>query len=191
MSKKGELDSAYERIYLFLKGEIPEDELSNSHKHILNRWQSAFTILRNYESVSDAIPKLMHQFKLSHNRARVDCIYAQKLFGNVHASNKEGLRHLLTEWTKDVIIMARGKNPPDLKEINNAIRNLAAINGLDREDPDKIDFSKLEKHENPINVPKEIMDLLMILASKGSLDLTTIRRSIDNTVDITHEVIKE
>jgi len=190
MSRKGDMDHAYHCIYDFFQGNITEDDLTDVHRKILARWQGAFAIMRNYESINDTIPKLVHQYKISASLARQDCVYAQKLFGNIHASNKEGLRHLLTEWTKDIIFMARSKTPPDLKEMNNAIRNLAMLNGLDKEDPDKIDFSKLEKHENPINLPEDVMQLLMSLVGRGALDLTAFRKSLEPTpIDIPHKEI--
>lgn len=177
-------DATYEKVFSVAKGEITEDELTTEEKHILERWRTCFSIMMNYNTIQDTVPMMMVKFpKLSQSQAYRDCAFAQKLFGNIFASNKEGLRHMLTEWAKEVIQLARAKNPPDLKEINNALRNIAVINGLDKEDPDKIDFSKLEKHNNPINVPPELLELLLKLANKGAVNLSDVRQGADNAQD--------
>jgi L-lactate utilization protein LutB len=62
------------------------------------------------------------------------------LFGDVTRSYKDGIRHILYEFAMKVFQLAAGrknefKQPdPDLKAMNVAIKNMAMLKGLDKED---------------------------------------------------------
>lgn len=66
---------------------------------------------------------------------------AEDLFGDITKSNKDGLRHILTENFLAIYRKARKEN--DLKECNRALENVAKINGLYQEETTPIDWSKI------------------------------------------------
>lgn len=147
--------------------------LSDKEKEVLSRWETAFTFMRKHRTVSQTVDLLMRFFPdISKVTAYRDVVNAQRLFGSVMESNKEGLRHLLTEFCMDLI--ARAKKNGDMKAENAAIANMIKINGLDREDPDLPDFSKLQPHQYNIQLPPEVLELLLNIVKSGKINISDI-----------------
>ncbi|WP_126244136.1 hypothetical protein [Chitinophaga rhizosphaerae] len=93
---------------------------------------------------------------------------AEELFGDVTKSNKDGLRHILSENFMRVYRKAWKDN--NLKEANRALENIAEINGLRDLDGNPIDW-------NRILIPIPVF----------SSDPDVLRRQ--ETVDISHQNI--
>ncbi len=64
------------------------------------------------------------------------------------------------------------------------------LSGLDQEDSDLPDFTKLEPSQFTINLPPEIMAFLRQLASKGAVNLSQVRDESLKTIDVSHQEIK-
>src|SRR5690554_846482 len=107
--------SQYDKIVAYLKNpDSDSSELTAKEQEMLNRWDEAFTLLRNYNSTADAAAILMKRFPgLSRATAYRDCASAISLFGDISQSKKEGIKHLTTEIARDAIAIARIKNNED------------------------------------------------------------------------------
>jgi hypothetical protein len=69
------------------------------------------------------------------------CNCAERLFGDVNQSNKEGLRYILTE--NFMAIYRKARKDDNLKEANRALENVAKINNLFDPNQAPIDWSKI------------------------------------------------
>lgn len=177
--------TVYDKIVGYMKN--PEAELSEltaKEKHLLDRWQEAFTLLRNYKSTFDAAAILMKRFPgLSRAQAYRDCANAQSLFGDISATTKEGIKHLASEIVRDAIAIARVKN--NESEMRAGALALAKINGVNQTDPDLPDFSLLEPHQYIFGLPESTKIALEHMIKGGRIDLTAV---VNNMAKVATEV---
>lgn len=66
---------------------------------------------------------------------------AEELFGDVTKSNRDGLRHILSENFMRVYRKAWKEN--NLKEANRALENISEINGLRKDEGNPIDWNRI------------------------------------------------
>ncbi len=94
---------------------------------------------------------------------------SEELFGDITKSNKDGLRHILTE--NFMRIYRKAWKEGNLKEANRALENVSHINNLGAAEGTPIDWSKIIipipvftsdpnvlKHQEAIDIPFEEMD---------------------------------
>ena len=180
--------SHYEVILSYLTnpdGDI--NTLSEFEKKMLDRWMQAFTLQRNYNSTSDTVAILMKLFPdISRATIYRDCAAALNIFGDISKSNKDAIRHLASEITKDAIIIARLKNNED--GMMKGAKNLAAINGVNLTDPDMPDFAKLEPHKYNIQLPPAALAAVMSLVKGGKVDLSDMVAKMQEHAEDAKEV---
>jgi len=181
--------SHYERIVAFMNDRLGESELTDHEKTLINRWNEAFTLIRNYNSTADAVALLMKRFPgLSRASAYRDCSNALSMFGDISKSTKEGIRHLSTEIVRDAISMAREAN--DYSEMRQGGKDLAAINGVNLNDPDMPDFDQLEPHTYEVMLDPMSMKALQAMIKGGNIDLGTLVSNMGNHAEDA-EIIEE
>jgi len=174
--------STYERIVAFMQDRLAETELTEHEQQLINRWNEAWTLLRNYHSTSDAAAILMKRFPgISRATAYRDCSNAVSLFGDISKSTKEGIKHLATEITKDALIIARENRNEDAM-IKGAAA-IAKINGVNVTDPDLPDFDKIEPHNYNITLPPAMIQALQTMISGGKIDLTQLLDNVAKNAD--------
>jgi len=163
-------------------------ELSEKHEEMRRRLSAAFSLLTNYHSIQQAIPVLQEQFGYSESSAYRDINNAIKLFGNVLKSDKEGHRYIVYEFAVKTFQLA-AKNG-DHKSMAAATNNMIKLLGLDRDNPDAPDFSKLQPP--PIVMIYEDQEKARIDAAraKGKVDLTEFYLN-ENTIDVEHEEVAQ
>lgn len=133
-------ETVLDRIKAAFINEGAEEKLTADEKARKEQLESAHGLLVNYHSLEQAVPLLMGRFGLSRATAYRRCNEAIRLFGDVTRSYKDGIRHILYEFAMKVFQLAAGrknefKQPdPDLKAMNTAIKNMAMLKGLDKED---------------------------------------------------------
>jgi hypothetical protein len=163
--------SNYERIVAFMTDRLAESELTEHERNLINRWNEAYTLLRNYNSTADAAAILMKRFPgLSRATAYRDCSNAINLFGDISKSSKDGIKHLTTEMVKDAAVIARSMGSPNA--IIKAALAIAKINGVNVTDPDLPDFEKIEPHTYEINLPQPVLKAIMAMIGAGKIDLS-------------------
>jgi len=129
--------------------------LSEKKEDIRARWESIHALQLEYESDRDIIEIISKRFDISEGQAYRDMRNSEKLFGNLRVSNKEILRHLVTESAKQMYRAA--KDSADLKHIDKALNLIIKANNLDKEDIDLPDPAKVQP---PIQVIQISMDFL-------------------------------
>jgi hypothetical protein len=133
-------ETALDRIKAAFVTEGAEEKLSPEEKVRKEQLEAAHGLLVNYHSLEQAVPLLMGRYGISKATAYRRCNEAIRLFGDVTRSYKDGIRHILYEFAMKVFQLAAGrknefKQPdPDLKAMNTAIKNMAMLKGLDKED---------------------------------------------------------
>lgn len=111
-------------------------ELKLRREHI----ETAHSLLVNFHSLENAAKTVGERYGLSRATAYRRCNEAIRLFGDVTRSYKDGIRHLLYEYSMKVLALALGRKnefklpDPDLKAANAAIKNMAVLKGLDKDD---------------------------------------------------------
>jgi hypothetical protein len=133
-------ETALDRIKAAFVTEGAEEKLSPEEKVRKEQLEAAHGLLVNYHSLEQAVPLLMGRYGISKATAYRRCNEAIRLFGDVTRSYKDGIRHILYEFAMKVFQLAAGRKnefkqaDPDLKAMNTAIKNMAMLKGLDKED---------------------------------------------------------
>lgn len=110
---------------------------------------------------------------------------AIRLFGDINKARKEGYREIV--WSYQMEVFQLAKEDGDLEAMNRAIANMIKIRGLDKEDPDIPDFSKLEGHEYKIQLDKAVKQTLLKAIEKGAVNFDEVMP----VEDVEHEEVKE
>jgi hypothetical protein len=156
-------DTLLDRLYDSYINEETEESLSEADRQKRMQIEAAWSLLVNYHSFEQAVPLLMSRFdKMSRATAYRTLNNATKLFGDVTQTNKQGLRHILYEYSMKVFQLAATQKPPDLKQMNTAIKNMAMLKGLHSEDTSAFDAELLQAHTY----------LIQIAAGAGKAPLT-------------------
>lgn len=158
-------------------------ELSPKVEKIRLRWSKAWTLLNNFHSPSQAAMVLEKETGVKQAQAFRDVRNAINLFGDVNKSSKEGYRHILYEYSMKALQLAI--KDKDLTEMNRAIANMAKLKGLDREDPDIPDFSRLDIGTIEVNVPQDMMELVKNFIGKGVINVSDFNP--ENVEDVQFE----
>lgn len=182
--------SAYEKIVAYLKNEnAVETDLTAHEKSKLDRCMTAFTLIRNYNSIADTAAILMKMYPgLSRATAYRDCADSQNMFGDFSRASKEAIRHLSTEIVRDALILAKAKN--DYKVMILAAEKIALINGVNILDPEMPDFSKFEPNTYKMGLPQPVVNLLIQMTNAGVVDLSMVTDAMQNMAEEA-EVIDE
>ena len=175
--------SHYDKILAYMKNPNAEiSELTDHEREMLDRWNEAFSLMRNYNTTADAAAILMKRFPgLSRATAYRDCSNAISLFGDISKSTKEGIRHLSTEITRDAIQIARIKNNEDA--MIRGAESIAKINGVNINDPDLPDFDQLEPHTYELSLPDNAIRALQYMIASGKIDLNGLVNTMAETAE--------
>lgn len=146
--------------------------LSEKQEEIYLRIKTAWAMLLKGEDRANIRNALVNNYDISEPQAWRDIRDATRIFGEVEKADKEGMRHIILMKAEQTYLLAE-KNK-DVKGMNEAIKNMVKITGLEREDPDLPDFAKLEQHNYIIMLPPEQQAALKtMLTQPGSVDLNT------------------
>ncbi len=145
-------DTLLDRLYDSYLSEEGEESLSEADKTKRSVIEAAWSLLVNYHSFEQSVPLLMNRFDLSRATAYRMLNHATKLFGDVTQTSKQGLRHILYEYSMKVFQLAASQKPPDLKQMNTAIKNMAMLKGLHAEDTSAFDAELLQAHTYMIQI---------------------------------------
>jgi hypothetical protein len=160
---KAKLDTRLDRIYYSYTEEEGEIELSDKDKELREQLEAAWSLLVQYHSFEQAVPLLKSRFDVSRATAYRLLNQCTQLFGDVTQVSKQGLRHILYEYSMKVFQLAATQKPPELAQMNRAIKNMAMLKGLDQNDANAFDSELLEAHT-----------YMLSLAVKGSDKSKTI-----------------
>ncbi|RYE26850.1 MAG: hypothetical protein EOP45_03105 [Sphingobacteriaceae bacterium] len=189
--KFSEKDGNKDAIMLYLKNPDADiKELSDKQKQLLDFYTDAYSILRNYGSVPDAIAVLL---KLASNRgepiskstARRYVYDAQDVYGYASKTKPEAIRHYATEVIKDAIAMARDQNKPDVMIAG--AEKLMKVSGAD--EVEGFNAEMLEQHIVEIGLDQKGQKLIGDIVAMGSVDLDSLVSNVMNSMATDAEVI--
>jgi len=170
-----EKDNNQEAIIAYLRDPDSDIEnLSYKQKKLLDYYTDAYTVMRNYNSVPDAINILIRLSekrgeKISRSTARRYIYDAMDVFGYSSKIKREGIQHYATEVMRDAIAMAKEQKDP--KTMIMGAEKIAALNGADELE---FNFDMLEPHIIQILLDPEVLSLLKMITSKGSVNLDVL-----------------
>jgi hypothetical protein len=150
-------ETTFERIFAHFMDESVK--LTPKEEQIRERWDAAFSLLLNYHSTEQAANIMKSKYGISRAQAYRDVQNATRLFGDISKAHKEGIRHILYEYSMKVFQMAANCKPPDLDQMNKSITNMMKIKGLDKDDPDIPAFEHLQQHIYNIVMDAKVLGL--------------------------------
>jgi hypothetical protein len=143
-------------------------KLSDKQEHKRQQYEQAHQLrLAGYSK--DQSVRMLLEMKVANSQAESYrlCNNSERLFGDVAAANKEGLRVILTE--NFLRLFQKAEKADNLKEANRALENLAKLNSLFKEE-DSINWDKIiipvpVYSSNPATLfikPKEIQEAELV-----------------------------
>lgn len=169
--------TTFDKLKAHLQGHETALVLNEEEKRLLERWEAAFMMLKEHKNTADVRDMLVNTQGISRASAYSDIKNCQRLFGDVFKSNKDSLRHIITETANRLIMKAEMDG--DTATVIAALNIIGRYNGLDQDDADLPDFSKLEPHTYIMNVSVEVSNFLLLMTQQGAVNLSDIRQLHD------------
>lgn len=117
-------------------------KLTDKQEEIYQRIRVAKAYLLKFHSKDETAQMLTKEYPISESTAYQIVRNVFTLYGDITDTDKKWSRSLASKMALQTFRAAVKEN--DLAAMNAATRNFTIIEGLDREDPDAPDFSKLE-----------------------------------------------
>ncbi len=181
------MDTTFDRVFAHYQDGL---ELTEKEEEQRVRWETAHSLIMNYHSTEQAMNVMHSKYGYSRATAYRDIKNAIKLFGDVAKASKEGRRHILYEYSMKVFQLAANMKPPNLAEMNKAIKNMMDISGLLENDPDLPNFQDLEPHQYKLMLPAQLLNDLQEFVLSGAINLSDVREK-NKTIDVTHTEVKD
>jgi hypothetical protein len=197
MANISKFSDAYDRIEAYYTG---NKKLSELDQRIAERWELAFLLLQKERNRKIAVSKLISiesrkGRKLSTAQAYADMISAEKLFLPIMDYSKDLLRHVMIESAQRDLknLEERMKKESgttktwiQLMELKHKTESrLIELAGIDKDNPDLPDFSKLELARIELNVPSHVLQIMSKMMETGVVDITAMMEQ--SAVDIDFE----
>jgi hypothetical protein len=187
-------DDTFDKIEKYYRS---SGSLSIKEKEICERWELAFAVFTVQRNKKLAVSKYLAVLKmkgieLSPAQAYRDFLAAEKLFTPLQKYSKEFLKLVIIESSlKDVRkseeMASKTKDPKQWAEImkikDKAEKRIIEASGLNINDPNLPDFSKLVANQFNINVDAGVLTMLQKFMQKGSIDATEIYNQIQNNTE--------
>ena len=154
----GSTETTLDRIRASYLQEGAEQRLTKADRQRRDEIEGTHALLTQYHSLEQAAKISGERWQLSRATAYRRCREALELFGDVTRAYKDGIRHILYEMSMRVFQLAAGrknefKQPdPDLKAMNAAIKNMAMLKGLDKEDTNALTPDMLAHKTYVVNI---------------------------------------
>jgi hypothetical protein len=133
-------DTVEQRIKLFYADDY---KLSADDLKIKERIDTAHSLRhQEYSTDSLVVSTLVKRYGITSRQAYFDIAMSKRIFGHISKTDKDELRHLVTEWSIELFKMShKSKN---LKGMEKAVERITKANNLDKEDMDLPDASKIQ-----------------------------------------------
>jgi hypothetical protein len=176
-------DSKADKIRQFFVNDDDSIILTEHEKELRERFEKAFSLLCNYHSNEQAVTVMMKHYGYSRAQAYRDIRNATDIFGDVLQSKKEASKHILSEMAMKNYQLAASRN--DLDNMNKAVANLIKIAGVDRDEFDLPDPSKIQP---PTQILQISMDFLssgfaQVIDDKAKEELNNLTKKINDLID--------
>jgi hypothetical protein len=186
-------DTNKDGIISYLKdpdGDI--ETLSAKQQQLLKYYMDGYTLMRNYNSMPDAVNILVKMSKnsgdvISQSTARRYIIEGRDIFGDVNKVSKQAALDYGLSVIQDAINMARDQNDPKTMILGAK----EYIEKSTKEDPESFDPEMLQQHIIEILGDAKTMQMLDVLVSKGSVDLDMLMGNVMNAMAEDAEVLDD
>lgn len=151
----------------------------------LRKIRACYGLMLEWFSKNYIMGALITQFSISQSQAYRLYNDTEEIFGSQYKASKEFKRHMAEEMAKEVY--RRAKQLGKLSSMIDALHAFIRATGVEKEDPDLPDFSKLEPHQIEAVLPTELSMNILETLKAGVIKLN----EPPVTIDITHEEVRE
>ncbi len=186
-------DTNKDSIIAYLKdpdGDI--ENLSIKQRQLLKYFMDGYTLMRNYNSMADAVNILVKMSKVSGEvistaTARRYIIAGRDIFGDVNKVSKQAALDYGLSVIQDAISLARDQNDPKTMILGAK----EYIEKSTKEDPEAFDPEMLQQHVIEIMLDAKGSKIMDSLASKGNIDLDMLTGNVMNSMATDAEITDE
>lgn len=149
-------------------------ELSEINKAIYERLKFAwFQMTQQHYSRTQTVSIIEKHFGITERQAYIDVNEALSLFGDMSKVEKEAMRMIIYEAGMKTFQLAAAQKDP--KAMATALKVVSKGLGLEREDTDPPDYSKLEQNIYVIQIDEsQKKNIDKLLGQSGTIDLNKI-----------------
>jgi hypothetical protein len=162
-------------------------ELTEDHKELWKRIDHAWALLVDTKNVKTDVEKtdvLCYTYKVALNTAYQYLQWAKELYGDIQDGNKSANRAIVFAYAQEAFKM--GSMTRNAGAMSSAVAQMVKILGLDRDEPELPDFSKIKPPTIVLGLPEETQKQLLMLVQAGVVDLTKSAPAKDaEFIDIT------
>lgn len=160
-------------------------KLSTKEEELLERYQSLFHLLCNFHSNENAVKVHAKTYEITIQQAYRDLKAATDIFGDVFQTSREAKRYVVYEYGMKVLQLAAGKNPPDIAEMNKAIANIIKITGIDKDEFELPDASKIQPPTQilQINIDFLTSRFASVIDDSAKAKINGLMKQIEDIID--------
>lgn len=181
-------DTTFDKVWAYYKS--PDKiVLTKKQNEKRERWLTLFTLRLNFHSRLQAINAYKEQQELlgnyiSQSQLYKDMTKAERLFGEVHKSERKASLVILAEYAQKVFLMAmKQKNPVAAAQ---ALTKLEKYLEIDKEEIAEFNAAKLEDKPDHFTLSELEKKQLLAFMESGVVDLNNFE-----VEDVDYEEIKE
>lgn len=180
-------DDVFDRIEAYY---LHTSALTEKDMEVCERWERAFSMLCEHRIKRVAIERFVESYRaqgitVSTATAYRDFTSAERLFAPMRKYSKDFLRLVTIESAMRDVLEAEARmkllKPDELSKFamlqevkDRAERRIISAAGLRKDDPNVLDFSKLEPSTFLIQAPDDIMKMYKNITSKGVVNITDL-----------------
>lgn len=173
--------STFDKIYAYYVDSAKYTLTPKQHA-IRERWLSAWTLRLQFHSKTQAVEVLCDKYNIERAQGFRDLQSAERLFGNVLKTQREGTLAILYEYSHKYFQMAI--KAKDLKAMGKALELMGKYGDLDNSNDIDFNPDKLENKPVKFTIDKRVADAIVKQLTKGTLDFNTL-----DVEDVAHEEI--
>lgn len=175
-------DTTFDKIFAHYIDE-KKYTLSKKQEEIKERWLAAWTLRITFHSTDQAINVYMNKYSVSRAQAFRDISRAERLFGSLSKTDKDGKRAIWSEYIHKYYLMAI--KAKDLKSVGNALKLMERAYELDSEDNALVNFEKLLDKPIKLSVKKTVIEMVVATLDSGIVDLN------NPVIDVDYEEVED
>lgn len=164
-------DSTYDKIWEYFLSDTSVT-LTSNQQQIKTRWLAAWTLRLNFHSTEQAVTVHMDKFGVSRAQTFRDLRNAEKLFGNLSRTNKDGKRAIWAEYCHKYYLMCVKQK--DLQSMGKALDLLGKAYEIDRVDNVTHNPEKLENKPIKLTISKVTEELMSAALNTGVADFNKL-----------------
>lgn len=160
-------DSTFDKIYAYYI-DSEKHPLTTNQIETKNRWLSAYTIRCKGHSKSEVANRLIDQYNISRSQAYRYIQNAEKLFGKVEKTDRDGSLAVLRSYSHKLYRMALKSN--DLEMMEKAIKLIGKYSELDAESEAMYNPEKFENTPLKFTISKTAENIISSKMGTGIVD---------------------